>query len=123
MSTEVSSTIPEDEDFMNFTEIVNDILHHLHAKDRTLIESLKKEDLIRDHSYWGQHIRNFYRLWDPQNPLTLKDYSPILVRLENGVTIDANPKHPDAVSFKIIEAVWDALHYPEYPPQPPAIAC
>ena len=38
-------------------------------------------------------IRNFYKLWDKNNPLTLKNYKEEIIK-----GADHNPKHPDNVS-------------------------
>lgn len=58
------------------------------------IKMIRKENLISLHHNVGQWIRNKYKLWAPDNPLT------------EGYNIDSS-KHPDDISFKIIEEVWE----------------
>ena len=57
------------------------------------IRLLRKEDLIGLHHSFGQWIRNNYKLWAPDNPLT------------EGYQTDPS-KHPDEVSQKLIEEIW-----------------
>jgi predicted unusual protein kinase regulating ubiquinone biosynthesis (AarF/ABC1/UbiB family) len=54
-----------------------------------------KEALIDYHSTLGRNIRNRFELWQDE-------WAP---QIEDGV--DVSPLHPDAISMRIIEAVWD----------------
>lgn len=56
-----------------------------------------KSDLITYHHNLGRAIRNHFKLWE--NP-----WDP---QLENG--IDMSPNHPDAISMRVIEAVWEKV--------------
>lgn len=96
-------------EYLTLTEIVHDIVYNMHEKDREYLLALPKKDLIKLHHTWGQHIRNFYKLWDPNNPLTMKDYEPV-VAIVGGIECDVSPKHPDAISSKIMSEVWTKLH-------------
>src|SRR5262245_22161042 len=44
-------------------EVVKDIVGRLPAKDKEIVRTTKKEDLIRFHHGWGTGIRNYYGLW------------------------------------------------------------
>jgi hypothetical protein len=96
------------ETFMSPAEIVQDILHSLHDKDREKILALNAEEMIWQQMGWGNHIRNFYKLWDPENPYTLKDYQPTMIKSDCGF-VDINTKHPDVVSMDIMKRVWSQL--------------
>lgn len=56
-----------------------------------------REHLIRYHHSLGPNIRNKFELWK-------NEWVPVIV---DGV--DISPNHPDAISMKIIEAVWDRV--------------
>jgi len=58
----------------------------------------KPEKLISLHHGYGRWIRNHFNLWNENNPHTMKDYQPVII---DGC--DANEKHPDSVSMRIIE--------------------
>lgn len=72
-------------------EIVADVSKDLEEKQA--ICSYKKEELINLHHSLGQWIRNTYKLWHEENPLT------------QGYQTDST-KHPDEISQKLIEEVW-----------------
>ena len=76
------------------TEAVDQIVDRLSEKDKGLVRSTPREDLIRFHHGWGMGIRNGFGLWG-QNPDLIADL---------GTGLDA-----DAGSMKIIEAVWERL--------------
>lgn len=54
-----------------------------------------KEDLIQFHHTFGARIRNEWRLWSYH-------WTPELV---DG--IDMSSEHPDAISMRVLEAVWE----------------
>ena len=56
-----------------------------------------KEELISYHTTLGRKIRNEFKLWDIE-------WKP---EIKNGV--DYSPNHPDQVSMKVIETVWEKL--------------
>lgn len=70
----------------------------------------ESEDIIKDfanqsettiktsYSHLGRMIRNKFGLWE-------REWSPELMEV-NGVEIDVSSNHPDAISFRIVEAVW-----------------
>lgn len=91
--------------FMTFDEIVNDLLlYQWSEKDKQVLKNTPEKDLIMYHHSVGRWIRNHYKLWDKNNPLTLKDYQP---NIQNGV--DYSERHPDAISMKIIVTAWKQL--------------
>jgi len=67
--------------------------------------SNKKEDLIQYHSSTGRFIRNHYRLWE-------KKWEPEMV---DGS--DHSPHHPDAISMRVIESVWEKGNSQYQPPE------
>jgi len=66
-------------------------------KDFQKFVNTKKEDLIIYHSTLGRYIRNYFSLWSIQH----------VPELVNGA--DVSPHHPDAISMRVIEKVWE--HY------------
>lgn len=91
--------------FLSYDEIVDSVYYTIGAKLKLQLKSIKRpEYLIAYHHTLGRYIRNEYLLWDIDNPLTMKDYEPIL---KNG--IDINPNHPDCVSNRIIFDVWTRI--------------
>lgn len=60
-----------------------------------------KDKLARYHHGLGTMIRNEYQLW-------YYDHEPIIV---DGV--DVSPHHPDAISQRIIEMVWEKFNNEE----------
>lgn len=98
MSDKIDIVPPHE--FMNFTEIVNDLLAKLHKHDRDYILSVTKYELLNEAQSWREHIRRFYSLHEQSNPITFKADPPDL---------------PEAVAMKLIQAVWDSLHYSHYP--------
>lgn len=58
-----------------------------------------KDDLVIYHHSLGRNIRNYFKLWENDT------HEPEIV---DGV--DVSPDHPDAISMKVIEAVWDKIH-------------
>lgn len=86
---------------MNMSEeqIVDDIIAtKLSANDFAFLKSFQKENLIALHHSFGRSIRNTYDLWQ-------RDWVP---EIEDG--IDVSPNHPDAVSMRIIETVWERIN-------------
>jgi len=75
--------------------VVKDILSGMSDKDKELVMSTKKEDLIQFHHGWGTGIRNHYGLWRGNAEL---------IKSACG-----KPCHPDDASMIIIEAVWEEL--------------
>jgi hypothetical protein len=55
---------------------------------------LTKPKLISLHFTLGRYIRNTYGLWEIK-------HEPVI---ENGVDVSEN--HPDSISMRIIEAIW-----------------
>jgi len=91
-----------------FTEaqIVDDLAErHKGAKDiAQFMEMGRTGQLGMYHHGFGTWIRNNYKLWHKDNPHTMKDYVP---EIRDGV--DYSPRHPDAVSTRIIEALYAKL--------------
>lgn len=59
--------------------------------------STPKEKLEMYHSSLGRSIRNEFKLWD-------NEWVPVI---QDGT--DCSPDHPDQVSMKVIETVWERL--------------
>lgn len=86
-------------------QIVEHLASALDEHDRgKLIEMGDADDLAMIHHGFGTWVRNTYNLWHAENPHTLKGYEP---ELKDGV--DYSPRHPDAVSGRIIEALYKKL--------------
>jgi hypothetical protein len=83
-------------------EIIEDFLKIVtterpNAAVKEVFKNTKFEDLITYHHTLGQHIRNYYGLWETK-------WTPEIV---DGV--DMSPSHPDAISMHVIEEVWKRL--------------
>lgn len=76
-------------------DTVRDILSGMSDKDKQIVRSTQKVDLIKFHHGWGTGIRNHYGLWRGNTEL---------IKSACG-----KPCHPDDASMKIIEAVWVEL--------------
>lgn len=93
--------------FMTFEEVVDDLERWAvrHPGEALWVKGLgERGALIETHHGFGRWVRNWYGLWREGNPLTMLDYRP---QVEAGV--DGNPKHPDAVSARLIEALYERL--------------
>lgn len=66
------------------------------GRDRFLSSS--KQDLSKYHDTLGRSIRNHLKLWE-------REWEPVMEN-QSGIDVDASPDHPDQVSMRIIEAVW-----------------
>lgn len=98
--------------YMSAPEIVNDLVNTLTDDDIKEWQKMPKSDLIMLHHSLGQYIRNHYKLWERENPLTsvwvIDNESGNETYIKDGV--DCHPNHPDQMSFSIIENVWDRLN-------------
>lgn len=57
-----------------------------------------RDKLVKYHTTLGRTIRNEFKLWD----------TVWLADIREGV--DCSPDHPDQVSMRVIETVWERLH-------------
>jgi hypothetical protein len=73
-------------------EAVALILSEASGRDRLIVRNTKKEDLIKLHLGWGNEIRNRCGLWENEE-----------------LRKDAGESHPDSVSMRIMERVWEEL--------------
>jgi len=85
--------IPQ-EKFDHIVGVVTNWLQEAPAEHRREFKSMSKDQLIQYHHSLGRDIRNEFGLWQ-------YDWVP---QLENG--FDMSPDHPDSVSMRIIEQVW-----------------
>lgn len=83
------------EEFMTMREIVNDILHRSHPKDLEIIKNSSLQTFQLEHHEFATHIRNFYLLHHPMNPL-----------------IHEQGKTPDEVVENVISKLWYELRNP-----------
>ena len=80
--------------FLSEEEIIDDLLHNVISDyEQAMISITDYDSLIRYHMTLGMFIRNKYNLWDSNNPLIIN-------------------KHPDDVSFEIIQSLWKRLQEP-----------
>ena len=85
----------------NFEDMVTESVV-LYNKETT--EHLKKEfldtpkkNLVRYHTTLGKEIRNRFKLWDTNWKPDIRD------------GVDCSPDHPDQISMRVVQAVWDRL--------------
>jgi hypothetical protein len=87
--------------YLTFDEIVIDLIQTIDQEDKDILAKMPKDDLISLHHTLGQYIRNMYQLWEPTCPLTAG---------ADPTEDTEDSRHPDDVSFKIIEAFWTKLN-------------
>ena len=77
--------------------------------DIMALKDIPRYSMSRYHSTIGMHIRNKYKLWDSDNPLTAEWFKDRDAGRENYIVdgIDQHPNHPDAVSSEILRKIWD----------------
>ena len=94
-----STTASTPADLLTEEEIAQDVYNGLGDEDFILLLEVKtREDMIQFHHSAGRHIRNHYKLWE-------RTYTPVII---DGV--DCAEDHPDAISARILERVWDKVH-------------
>jgi hypothetical protein len=94
------------ETFLSEDEIVADMVLNARKSEENVRSWLNvtRADLITGHHTTGCFIRNHYKLWYEGNPHTVNGYSV------NAQGIADHPNHPDQMSMRIMERVWDNLH-------------
>lgn len=92
--------------FKTFDEIVEEIVSGMSEGSRQALKSIPREDMIQFHHTTGRAIRNEYLLWDKSNPLT-SSWDDSCISADG---VDEHPCHPDAVSTRIMEAVWEKVN-------------
>lgn len=96
---------PASKSFLTEDEIVEDILRGLDPPSIRVLKSIKSKDaLIQFHHSVGRYIRNKYKLWDRENPLTLGSDA---ARQMDDSELAVADEHPDQTSQRIIERVWE----------------
>lgn len=86
---------------MTFDEQVETVIEWYEKAPKKVQEGFSntpKEKLIRFHESLGRDIRNRFNLWENK-------WTP---KIEGG--IDVSEDHPDSVSMRIIEAVWEKVN-------------
>lgn len=91
--------------FLTKAQIVDHIISQLTVEHRYVLRNSSKDELPLFHFSWGMHIRNTYRLWDRNNPLTSR-----WVPDTSTEGVDCSPYHPDQVSYDIICTVWEKVN-------------
>lgn len=82
-------------EFQRIVGVVSNWLDEAPKNHREEFINMSKEDLIKYHHSLGRDIRNEFGLWQYA-------WTP---QIENG--FDMSPDHPDAVSMRVIETVWE----------------
>lgn len=81
-------------------EIAEDFFKTMTEEDKKYVRDIPNKDFMSMfHLTVGMHIRNEYHLW--QRP----KWKPELI---DGV--DHSPMHPDAISGRILELIWEMCH-------------
>lgn len=96
-----------DKTIMSIDEIVGNLASTMSKETLKSITDTERHHLHKFHHGLGRYIRNDYGLWQ-NNPLTEKwrtdESSHDIV---NGV--DYSKDHPDAISMRVIEKLWEHL--------------
>jgi len=82
--------------YLTEDEIALIVVSELSDADRETLLDTPREHLIKFHMIVGMHIRNRFGLWEDDNPFT--DASDPM-----------GDAHPDQVSQRIIERVWEIV--------------
>lgn len=99
---------------MTLEEIVVDLANKLPPGEKKYLAELEKYDLSQLHHGYGTHIRNTYGLWI-DNPLT-KNWRENEDGRDIRGGVDYSVDHPDAVSMRIIEELWEYVRQPARSP-------
>lgn len=91
--------------YQTFDEIVDIIFEELNDESKRVLRETAKDDLVLFHHTTGRAIRNDFLLWDPNNPITAE-----WERKADPDGVDRSPHHPDAISMRIIERVWEKVN-------------
>jgi len=86
---------------MTFDDQVEEVLKWYRKApkvNQTMFKETPKDKLVQYHHSLGRNIRNNLNLWE----------SPWEEEIVDGV--DISEKHPDAISMRIIEAVWEKVN-------------
>jgi len=81
--------------YLTEEEMVRAIISTLTDEDIGAIRSMEKKDMIQYHHGVGTFIRNKFRLWDEENPLTGKG---------------GEISHPDEISMRVLNGVWEEVN-------------
>jgi hypothetical protein len=96
--------------YLTFDEMVVDLIQSLKLETKKAIANLDERDLVSLHSTLGRAVRNNYRLWDEDHPLTTKWHKEPHNR-HIVSDIDFSEDHPDYVSSELIKEVWHCVQY------------
>jgi hypothetical protein len=97
--------------FYSVRELAEDIVSRMEEKDKQFLRETVPNRKAMGHYHFsvGMGIRNNYGLWDESHPLTQQWFydrkSGSKIHLKDGV--DCHPNHPDNISGRILEHVWD----------------
>lgn len=98
-------------------EIVDDIITTLNPEDVHYITNMSLEKMQALHHSTGRSIRNEYKLWDENNPLTKQWFLDCKESELTGTPhqhmkegIDWHPNHPDSVSNDVLTLLWKELN-------------
>ena len=83
------------EQFDHIVGVVTNWLDEAHEYHQREFKEMSKDRLIQYHHSLGRDIRNEFSLWQ-------YEWTP---QIEGG--FDMSPDHPDSISMRIIETVWE----------------
>lgn len=97
--------------YLTNDQIIDDVVSKMTPEDKMELSKLEAKDMIKFHHGVGTFIRNEYKLWDRNNPLTaiwfIDTESGNEKYIKNGV--DNHPNHPDAISMDILLGIWKTV--------------
>jgi hypothetical protein len=85
------------EDFDAMVATVSNWLKEEKPENRLRFLQTPKDKLVSYHHTLGRDIRNEFKLWDAEWKPDMRD------------GVDCSPDHPDQLSMRVIETVWDGF--------------
>lgn len=84
-------------EFKEMTDVVEGWFRKESDKSKQEFLETPKEKLVKYHTSLGRSIRNEFKLWDREWKADIRD------------GVDYSPDHPDQISMRVIEEVWNRL--------------
>lgn len=87
------------DDIEQMASVVESWMFEADANTQREFVECPRDDLVKYHSSLGRNIRNHFSLWS-------RTWQPEFKKV-GSIEVDASPNHPDEISMRIIERVWE----------------